>query len=247
MYVRPPVINPMTPPVTWSGVEEAAAIEDSRHEIELADAFAGIQPEIRIKEGDIWSGLTSALEEKNIDTILIGTLGRSGISKFVLGSIAEKIFRQAPCPVLTVGPHTPAPEKRSGEITILFATDFSPESNAVPYAVSLAQECQAYLTLIHVIKPQKASDLVQAADLVKSSTHLLHNFLPSEAELWCVPEYVVEQGNPGEKILEVARRTGAELIVLGVRPQSQRRIESYRRQRAPFSRFAVSFHAKAGE
>ena len=222
LYVRPPVVNPMTPPLSWVGLEEAAQIEDARHEKELANAFAGIQPEILIKEGDIWSSLTAALEEKNIDLIVLGTRGRSGISKFVLGSIAEEIFRQAPCPVLTVGPNTPAPGKRSGEITkILFATDFSAESSAAaPYAVSLAEECQAYLTLLHVIKAPKAGDLVQAGDLRKSSTQLLHNLLPVEAERWCVPEYLVEQGNPADKILEVATRTGAELIVLGVRQPS---------------------------
>ncbi len=188
LYVRPPVVNPMTPPLTWVGLEEAAQIEDARHEKELANAFAGIQPEILIKEGDIWSSLTAALEEKNIDLIVLGTRGRSGISKFVLGSIAEEIFRQAPCPVLTVGSNTPAPGKRSSEITkILFATDFSAESSAAaPYAVSLAEECQAYLTLLHVIKAPKAGDLVQAGDLRKSSSQLLHNLVPAEAELWCV-------------------------------------------------------------
>jgi nucleotide-binding universal stress UspA family protein len=219
LYVRPPIVNPMTPPLTWDGLEEAAAIEDTRHEKELTSAFAGIQPDILIKEGDIWSSLTAALEEKNIDLIVLGTRGRSGISKIVLGSIAEEILRQAPCPVLTVGPNTPAPSKRLGEISkILFATDFSAESNAAAgYAVSLAQECQAYLTLLHVIKAPKAGDLVGAGDLEKSSTQLLHNLLPPEAELWCVPEYLVEQGNPADKILEVATRTGAELIVLGVR------------------------------
>ena len=219
LYVRPPVVNPMTPPLTWVGLEETARLEDAQHEKELANLFAGFQPEILIKEGDIWLSLKAVLEEKNIDLIVLGTRGRSGISKFVLGSIAEEIFRQAPCPVLTVGPNTPASGEGSGEITrILFATDFNAESNAAaPYAASLAQECQAYLTLLHVIKAPKAGDLVQAADLTKSSTQLLHSLLPAEAELWCVPEYVVEQGNPADKIIEFAARTGAELIVLGVR------------------------------
>jgi nucleotide-binding universal stress UspA family protein len=221
-HVRPPVLNPMTPPYAWRSLEKAAEVEDMQHKEEFVNAFAGIQPEILITEGDMWSSLTAALEENNIDLIVIGTRGRSGISKFVLGSAAEEVLRQAPCPVLTVGPNTPALGKRSGEITkILFATDFSVESNAAaPYAVSLAQECQAYLTLLHVIRAPKAGDLVQAGDLRKSSTQLLHDLLPAEAELWCVPEYLVEQGNPAEKILEVAGRSGAELIVLGVRQPS---------------------------
>jgi nucleotide-binding universal stress UspA family protein len=56
--------------------------------------------------------------------------------------------------------------------------------------------------------------------LVQSSSQLLRKLVPTEADLWCVPEYVVEKGDPAEKILEVAARTGAELIVLGVRQPS---------------------------
>jgi nucleotide-binding universal stress UspA family protein len=142
----------------------------------------------------------------------------------VLGSVAEEIFRQASCPVLTVGPNTTttAAGKKPGEVTrILFATDFSPGSNAAaPYAVSLAQECQAYLTLLHVIGEPKPGKLVKPADLVHSYSQLLHKLVPAEPDLWSVPEYVVEKGDPAQKILEVAARTGAELIVLGVRQPS---------------------------
>jgi nucleotide-binding universal stress UspA family protein len=121
-----------------------------------------------------------------------------------------------------VGPNALVSGKRDGEISrILFATDFSQESNtAAPYAVSLAQECQAYLTLLHVIEEPKTGELIQAAELVESSAQLLRNLLPAEAELSCVPEYLVEQGVAADKILEVAVRCRAELIVLGVRQAS---------------------------
>jgi nucleotide-binding universal stress UspA family protein len=219
LHVRPPVVNPATPPLTWLGLEEAAKIEDEEHRKQLLTAFTGMQPEIQIKEGDLWLNLAAVLEESDIDLVVIGTRGRSGISKFVLGSAAEEIFRQAPCPVLTVGPNALAPGKGSVEITrMLFATDFSPESTAAaPYAVSLAQECQAHLTMLHVIQEPKTGEFVRPADLVNSSTHMLRALVPGEAELWCAPEFVVEQGDVAEKILEVARRQKAELIVLGVR------------------------------
>jgi nucleotide-binding universal stress UspA family protein len=222
LHVRTPVVNPMTPPGTWPALEKAALAEDMQHTKELLDTFPGLQPEVLIKEGGLWSNLAAVLEESDVDLVVIGTRGRSGIAKFVLGSAAEEIFRQVPCPVLTVGPNTPAPGKKPGEITrILFATDFSPASNAAaPYAVSLAQECQAYLTLLHVIGEPKPGDLVRPEDLVQSSSRLLHKLVPAGADLWCVPEYVVEKGDSAEKILEVAARTGAELIVLGVRQPS---------------------------
>lgn len=222
LHVRPPVINPMTPPETWKGLEEAAEIVAERRRHELLNTFAGVQTEILINEGDLWSNVAAAIEGCNIDLIVMGTRGRSGIGKLLLGSIAEEIFRQAPCPVLTVGPHAPTEPKRGGEFTrILFATDFTPESvAAASYAISLAQECQAYLTLLHVIAEPKPGDFVGPAELTASSEQLMRNLVPPEAELWCVPRYVVERGKPAEKILEVAASQGADLIVLGVRQPS---------------------------
>jgi nucleotide-binding universal stress UspA family protein len=222
LHVRPPVVNPATPPLTWRGLEEAAKIEDEQHRKVLSNAFTGIRPEVLIREGDLRLNLLAAIEENNVDLMVVGTRGRSGIKKFVLGSVAEEILREMTCPVLTVGPNALQTGKPSGEIArILFATDFSPESNAAaPYAVSLAEECQAHLTMLHVIGEPKSGEFVQPAELVNSSVRLLRNLVPGEAELWCVPEYVVEHGAAAEKILEVAARQKAELIVLGVRQPS---------------------------
>jgi nucleotide-binding universal stress UspA family protein len=101
---------------------------------------------------------------------------------------------------------------------ILYASDLSPESMvAAPYAISLAQEYQAHLTLLHVITPQRTGDLVAPHELLASSERLLRNMVPAEAELWCQPEYLVEDGDPSTKILETAQRKGVDLIVLGVR------------------------------
>ena len=221
LHVRPPAVDLITPPEAWRGLEEAAKEEEEQHTKELLNAFAGIQPEILIKEGGLWSSLTNAIEENNVDLIVMGTRGRSGIQKLLLGSTAEKIFRQAPCPVLAIGPNAWVSGKQAGEISrILFATDFNPESNAAPYAVSLAQEYEAGLTLLHVIEESRVSDVVRAAEMVKSSAQQLRDLVPSEAALWCVSEYLVEQGDAAETILEVAARRRAELIVLGARRPS---------------------------
>ena len=219
LHVRPPVINPMTPPESWKSLEEAAEIVAERRKRELLDTFPGVQTEVLISDGDLWANVEATLDGCDIDLIVMGTQGRSGIGKFLLGSTAEEIFRKAPCPVMTVGPHATKEPRQDGEFTrILFATDFSPESvAAAPYAISLAQECQAYLTLLHVIEEPKAGDLVRPAELVASSAQLLRNLLPPEAKLWCVPEYVIERGKAAQKILEVAAQSKADLIVLGVR------------------------------
>ncbi len=124
--------------------------------------------------------------------------------------------------MLTVGPHSPAKAPLGSEFTrIVFATDFSLESAAAtPYAVSLAQECHAHLTLLHVVAEPKAGELVHAPELVRSLTQLLHNLVPPEAALWCVPKFVIERGEVAKTILRVTEQAEADLIVLGVRQPS---------------------------
>jgi nucleotide-binding universal stress UspA family protein len=222
LHVRPPVINPMTYPATWAALEEAAEEEaDAQREL-LRKSFSGIKPKIMIEEGDFWQNLDSVIKKHHIDLIVLGTHGRSGAAKFLLGSKAEEIFRRSPCAVLTIGPQSHANPPRGGEFTeIVYATDFTAESlNAAAYAISLAEEFQARLTLLHVITAQKPGDLILPGELVASSEHRLHEIFPAEAEPWCVPQFVVEQGPAAEKILEVAERRKADLIVLGVRRPS---------------------------
>ena len=222
LHVHPSVVNPMTPPGTWAALERAVVAEEQQQRRQLLGTFAGVEPEVLIKEGDLRSNIAGVVAAHDVDLIVMGTRGRSGIRKFMLGSSAEEIFRQAPCPVLTVGPHAPSEPKQGEEFSrILYASDFSPESvAAAPYAISLAQEYQAYLTLLHVIEEPKVEELVHPSDLVAASTQLLRNLVPADAELWCAPEYVVERGITVNKILEVAAAHKADLIVLGMRKPS---------------------------
>jgi nucleotide-binding universal stress UspA family protein len=219
LHVRPPVVNSMTEPTSWPVLERAAKAEADAQTQALRAAFPGINPEVMIEEGDFWPILESAIEKQKIDLIVLGTRGRSGAAKFFLGSRAEEIFREAPGAVLTIGPHAHGEPPRGGEFTeILFATDFNPASAcALAYALSLAQEFQAHLTLLHVIAEGKAGDLVHAAELVGSAGRLLRKLVPPEVELWCEPHSAVEHGPIAEKILEVAKQKNADLIVLGVR------------------------------
>jgi nucleotide-binding universal stress UspA family protein len=84
------------------------------------------------------------------------------------------------------------------------------------HAISLAEEFQAHLTLMHVIANEASGDLLLPGELVKATEQHLRNLVPAEAELWCEPQFVVLQGEAAEKILQVARERDADLIVLGV-------------------------------
>jgi nucleotide-binding universal stress UspA family protein len=159
------------------------------------------------------------VKKQKIDMIVTGTSGRTGVSRALLGSVAEEVFRRAACPVLTVGPRvTQDTERRLEMKEILFATDFSAESlAALSYAVSLAQEHQARLTLLHVVPEAKVGDLVHAEQYGDSIRRQLHKLVPPEAETWCEPVCLIKHGREGEKVMEVADAIGADLIVLGVR------------------------------
>jgi nucleotide-binding universal stress UspA family protein len=218
-YVRPSSLYSLLPPEGWAAVSEAAGSRARQEAQRLLGPYPGIKSEVIIADGQLWPALQSEIENKSIDLIVMGTRGRTGMAKLAMGSTAEEIFRQAPCAVLTVGPFAPLQPRREGEVSeILFATDFSPESlAAAPYAIALAQEYQAKLTFLHVISDPKTGELVSPADLVPASERLLRDMVPPEAELWCQPNFMVERGAAAEKILDVARRKKADVIVLGVR------------------------------
>jgi len=218
LHVKPPVVNPMTQPATWPADIKAAKLIDEQHREELLETFAGINTEVLLTTGDIQSNLGKAIEKYNADLVVIGTRGRTGLAKMLLGSVAEEIFRTVPCPVLTVGPHCdPA---RANIREILFATDFASETPpAAAYALSLAQEFQARLTLLRVVPESRPGDLVSWSDVRDSAKQMLRKLVPEEAEAWCKPECFVERGDAAERILDLANLREVDLIVLGAQPE----------------------------
>lgn len=222
LHVRGPMVNPLTQPTAWEAVLEAERERDEVRRRELIAEFEGLPARAVVEEGDILSRVQSVIRDNRIDLLVIGTHGRTGLGKFILGSVAEELFRTVRCPVLTVGPHANAPAGREARFReILYATDLSPESKqAAAHAVSLAQEFQARLVLLHVIPDPQAGDLVLPGELTASSMNLLHSLLPEGSEFWCKPEWIVAHGNTADVILEIAKQRESDLIVLGVRPEA---------------------------
>jgi nucleotide-binding universal stress UspA family protein len=201
--------NPLVPPANWAMLAEQSAKyrEDGRRRLE--ELLRDLPHEIIFEKGEIVVALAELISKKKIDLVVLSTHGRSGIEKALLGSVAEKIFRQTLRPVLTVGPRASGvPKPRAGLNRIVFATDFSAESVAgAPYAISLAREHRAQLILLHCLE--------DGGD-VKTLLHSLHEIVPFGADLRSEPDCIVERGHPADKILEVAEGHGADMIVLGV-------------------------------
>ena len=174
------------------------------------------------ESGDTPTTLLALVGTKNIDLIVMGTHGRSGLGRVLLGSVAETIFREASCPVLTVGPRLMSEPKWDIRIKeVFYATDLTPSSQgALRYATSLAQENQARLTILNVLPQPKAGELIESEGLVSSTMRRVKELVPPETELWCKLNYIVEVGDPAEKILDMAGGFKADIIALGIRRHS---------------------------
>jgi nucleotide-binding universal stress UspA family protein len=176
-------------------------------------SFGEIAHEEILQRGELGEAISDLVQRKQIDVAVVGTHGRHGLKKFVLGSAAEKIYRQAPCPVLTVGPQAaPCCGQRWQIRQILFATDFSETAHhALPYALSLAEENQATLILLHAIPLVPHEHKV----LIENGAHKrLENLLPANSA--CRTDFLVTFDFPAPGITQVARERDVDLIVMGV-------------------------------
>lgn len=193
----------------------------------IAGRLEGIENHVVVRQGDVWPELARMISEFHIDLLVTGTRGRTGLWKMLLGSTAETIFRQAPCPVLTVGPNSPDVAPQAGPQRILYSTGFAPQSlYAGVYALSLAQQNQARLALLNVIKEVQNDSPQKRQELERTAKENLRQLIPEGANLAQPPEVFVAFGAAADAILRLAQEWKPELIVLGVRrpPAEARRI-----------------------
>jgi nucleotide-binding universal stress UspA family protein len=198
--------------------------ENAQREMQKVESqLAGLEHETNVERGiNIWPGVEQAIRQGAIDLIVVGTHGRTGADKLVLGSVAEEIFRRSKVPVLTIGPCVRSGAHKGGRFRrVLFATDLTPESLArAPYAVSLAQNNQAHLLLLLVMpKPEhpSADDHRRLAVCAAEAIERLYEIVPDDAKLEFSPEAMVEYGEPAERIVEISAQREVDLVVLGVR------------------------------
>jgi len=212
---------------TYMAAEMSATLleaqgDTAKTEMGKVEAELGGLPREAIIERNIgvWPVLKKLLPEREVDLIVLGTHGRTGLKKVVFGSTAEEVFRRTSVPVLTIGPGVRRNVNHDGRFQcVLFATDFNCVSSvAASYAVSLAEENQSRLAVLHVLPAPKLGRGNKSVELsVAEALHQLGELLPSDAGLWCRPELAVAHGKPGAQILATAGRCEADLIVLGVR------------------------------
>jgi len=213
------------------------AVEGSRRDVQQLEsdllksgALSGLQYEFILREGNVWEELELLIRQKQIDAIVVGTHAREGLGRLALGSVAEQVFRQADCLVLTVGPGSQKDsliDKKEPVLPFLFATDFSAASlHALPHAASFANHFGTKLTVLHVLPAapipetfhwSTTGDLNQMREQAQSASQkqfeeFVAPNVPSATKL----EFRVKFGMPVEQILQACHTLKADLLVLGL-------------------------------
>ncbi|HYL84013.1 MAG TPA: universal stress protein [Candidatus Angelobacter sp.] len=211
--------EPSLAEATYEKVRQAA--EQGMADILVSGKLRGIPHEVLLEEGNVWPVLAKLIEKHEIDLVITGTHGRGKMQKMLIGSVAEEIFRQAGCAVMTVGPRVKGETASEVDLkNILFATDFGAGADkAAAYAFSLAQEHGARLTMLHVIQEATAFTEESVRRQREYTVAHLEKLVPPGAENWCKPEFKATFGEAAEEILTLARETNADLIVMGAKPR----------------------------
>lgn len=189
---------------------------------------AGVSPAAHLvaEAGDASTTIVDQALTTSADLIVIGTHGRRGFKRLLLGSVTETVLHEAPCPVLTVSPQTAAATANVVSFKrILCPIDFSPPSlQALGFALDLARQADGRVTLLHVFEwlPE---------DEPRSSTHFnvpefrgymvtdarerLRSLVTEESRAWCEIDDVIVSGRAHREILRAADARASDLIVIG--------------------------------
>ena len=205
--------------------------EKNMAQLLASELFQGIKHQEFIKEnegeGDVARVLSELMRDLQTDLVVVGTHGRGGVKKVLLGSVSEEIVYSALCPVLTVGPGVSP--KRIPELAlrrILCATDLLPGSaKALAYAHWLAQQEHSHLIVLHVVETPSNSRSEDRKALSDRATKRLKQLVPLNGDLSV--DLIVETGASAEQILNGAEGQGADLIVMGSHHTSRPRVAAH--------------------
>jgi len=196
---------------------EAAGRDAAHHLAALRSLpeLRGVDLKLVLASGTIKDEMKTIIRGSNINLVVSGIHGRTGLSKIVLGSVVEEICRVATCPVFTVGPATESLPETPVK-NILFPTNLSEMSRkALPCIALLAGKYGSKVTVLHV-RPKDEAATAEERGLVESTRKAMINAFRGALHQF-QPEFVVAFGATADTVLRVARETRAGLVALGIR------------------------------
>ena len=215
------------------GEEQQNAIREVLEDFLHANELSGIPVTPILGRGEPAGELKRIVRENRINLAIVSTHGRTGFRHLLMGSVAEELFRNLPCPVLTVGPNASKRLVTQDEIKhILFPTDLSLESSAVfPYLALVAAEYKSSITVLHIVPAEnhRHPSILDEAPILKAE---IQRTFCGQTDPACMVNTVVEAGDPVQQILAHARAGNVDLIGFGVRKASE--ISTHFRNTVPY-------------
>jgi nucleotide-binding universal stress UspA family protein len=194
----------------------------SLDELQRQAVQAGVQCEAILGKGAPTAVILDTIAKKKIDLTIMGTSALHGLERIVFDSTTEAVLRQAPCPVLTVGPRARNPEQALQTLgPVVFATDFHFSTiHAIRFAACLSQLTESQLHCLHVMpRTLEACTERQAAPTIMSEA--LQELAAESGVVFEAPICATTYGSEvSTAVVDYARQQKAKLIVLGVRRAS---------------------------
>ncbi len=207
-FVYAPEMIPTVDEIASRDFEQLLATLRTGHRLD------GIEFRRWVLEGEVSEVTRKFIESHAIDLLVLGTHGRAGIPRLLLGSVAQEIFHYVRCPVLTVGPCSPGAGFRPQLRRVLYSTDLSPESlAALPYVLTAIRDWHAQVDVVHVCSSSGGNCKGPMKDLKETIEAL------RAGEEAATIRYHVLSGNPASCVVGFARENSVDLIVLGLKPR----------------------------
>jgi nucleotide-binding universal stress UspA family protein len=193
------------------GGSTARTREATAYLARIAEALRakGAVVDIHVPSGKPAPTLVDLAVRGNYSLILMGSHGRSGLPRLLLGSVAEEVLRRSPLPLLIVPPRTTAMEKPKLK-RIVVPLDGSHRSAAIlPHVAILAKATGARLLFTTVVEPHAREEIpveVLAKSLFRDQKNLLRQGIPTEL--------IIRYGNPADEILSLGDVQNADLVAL---------------------------------
>jgi nucleotide-binding universal stress UspA family protein len=164
----------------------------------LAEGAAAVRPEVvQALPAD---GIRELAIRVRADLVVMGTHGRTGVNRWMLGSVAERVLRESHVPVLTVRGAAERPVKH----VVCAVKDTEGSRRAVTLAAEFARCFRATLTVLHVHEEHAAE---QVEDLCA--------WIEAKDRSRCTVREVVRHGDAATEILKFAGEESADLLVIG--------------------------------
>ena len=182
----------------------------------------GLSADWVLREGLAADEICAAAQDGKVDLVVVGSHGWSGLPRFVHGSVAERVVRLSPAPVLTVHSADEAERGEAGRVRrILAPTDFGDASRrSVEVAMKLAVDFDAVLTILHVCGLPVDGHYVTedvAVEVEAQARRRLDTTVASVRMLAPKAEGILRRGNAWAGIVAAAKECENDLIVVGTR------------------------------